>query len=676
MNDQEPMYTMTLEDHFGTASPYWRLSIDSNALMLSCAEEDRAVIGVELTSEQAAQVRALTGVTASLALDVQLFGDSFKLHLVGRKIDGTEWGGTAAHYGNTTAVARDLENGLNFAEQIVSEVNSLVVILDSKGKIKRFNRLCEEVTGMREADLVGKNAHDLFIPESERQASRENISGFFRLEAAYEVLRPIHTKQGVRMIHWRNKIVRSGSGVNETYLVCSGVDVTEEQRAKERLQELATTDVLTGLPNRHAIEERISEAVSGVQPDPFGLIFLDLDNFKKINDHYGHMTGDVLISQVASAIAETLSPDDIVARLGGDEFLVMVHSGSQAIVEAAAQRILERMKQPFNLTRAEVHSSCSIGIAMFPEHGVTREELVRSADTAMYVAKEAGRRSYRVFDAAMNKKVSEYMWLESNMRRALAEGQFELHYQPKVSLACGGVNSVEALIRWKHPEAGMISPGMFIPYAEETGMIVPLGKWVLDEAARQAGTWKRQGLNLRVAVNLSARQFRETALLEQFMTAIRDNAIEPSLIDLELTESSLIEDEQQALGLIDSFRELGAQVHMDDFGTGYSSLSQLARLPLDVLKLDGDFIKLIHQDAKARALVRSVVAVGQELDMKVVAECVETEEQAEFLRSIGVDTAQGWLYGKALPAKEFETWLQNWNGSAAAKSLAAKSLAA
>jgi cyclic di-GMP phosphodiesterase Gmr len=657
MDIRDDMENLHLQAHFGTASPYWRLTADSNALLLSSEQLGATPVVIPMSADQARLVRGLSGVTSSLVLDVSLFGDKFKLHLVGRKIDENAWGGTAAQYGDTETVARDLSNGLNFAEQIVSEVNSLVVILDSKGKLKRFNRLCEEVTGMREADLVGKNAHDLFVPPSEREESRQNISGFFRNEAAYEVLRPIQTKDGLRMIHWRNKIVRSGSGVNEAYLVCSGVDVTEEQSAKARLVELANTDVLTGLPNRHAIEERIARAVEAPEAAGFGLIFLDLDNFKKVNDHYGHITGDVLIHQVAQAIGETLAPDDVVARLGGDEFLVMVASSSQQDVEATAARILERMKIPFNLRRAEVYSGCSIGVAMFPEHGTTREELVRSADTAMYVAKEAGRRTYRVFNEEMNAKVSEYMWLESNMRRALAENQFELYYQPKVSLSTGSVDSVEALVRWNHPERGMVSPMAFIPYAEESGLIIPLGKWVLEAAAKQAGIWKKQGLNLRVAVNLSARQLQDPSLIDDFTHAILVNDISPSLIDLELTESCLVEDEKQAHRLIRMFRELGAQVHLDDFGTGYSSLSQLARLPLDVLKLDGSFIKSINTDVKARALVRSMVAVGHELSLKIVAECVETEEEAAFLRAIGVDCGQGWLFGRPMRVADFEAWM-------------------
>jgi len=650
--DSPQLYT-----HFGTANPFWRLTADSNTLHLTGQDDRVATIGVELTAEQAESIRGLSGVTSSLALDVKIFGSPQRLHLVGRKIDGWEWGGNAAHYDDTATVAKGLQGGLTFAEQVVSEVNSLVIILDSQGKIKRFNRLCEEVTGMLEANLVGKNAHELFIPKEVRDVSWDAISEFFQNQIAYEVVRPIVTKKGVRQIHWRNKIMRSGTGVDEAYLVCSGTDITEEQAAKARLFELANKDVLTGLPNRHAIEEHITASVTAPEPAPFGLIFLDLDNFKTVNDHYGHVTGDVLIKQVGRALQEVIAPADIVARLGGDEFLIVVNTGSQLEVEATAQRILNRMTAPFNLTRAEVYSGCSLGIAMFPEHGATLVDLVRSADTAMYVAKEAGKQLFRVFSPEMNKKVSEYMWLDTNMRRALEKNQFELYYQPKVSLASGAIDSVEALIRWNHPERGLVSPAAFIPYAEESGLIVPLGKWVLETAAKQASAWKKQGLNVRIAVNISARQLRVPTLLEDFTHAILSNDVSPSLLDLELTESCLVEDEKLAHRLIRMFRELGAQVHLDDFGTGYSSLSQLSRLTLDVLKLDGSFIKSIHTDAKAQALVRSMVAVGHELNLKIVAECVETEEQAEFLRNIGVDYAQGYLYGKPMQVSDFEAWM-------------------
>ena len=656
LNFDEDIDNPQLFTHFGTSSPCWRLTADSDALQLS-GIKNAATVAIELSTAQALDIRTMTGVTSSLALSLAIFGTPIRLHLVGRKIDSWAWGGTAARYGDTETVAKDLENGLTFAEQVVSEVNSLVIILDSAGKIKRFNRLFEEITGVMESDVVGKNAFDLFVNVSQREESRAGVGSFFTNNKSAPQTRPINTKNGVRMIQWRTTLMESGSGEPEKYLVCSGTDITEELRAQARLVELASTDALTGLPNRHAIQEKITAAVTAENAESFGLIFLDLDNFKKVNDHYGHLTGDALIKEVADALRSCLTEKDVLARLGGDEFLIIVGSPTQHAAEAMAQRILDCMKQPFALKRAEVYSGCSIGIAMFPTHGTTLEELVRSADTAMYVAKEDGKRMYRVFSPNMNSKVGEYMWLDTNMRRALDENQFELYYQPKVSMLTGKVESVEALIRWNHPERGLVLPLAFIPYAEESGLIVPLGRWVMEAAAKQAAVWKKQGLTLRVAINVSARQLRNPKIVEDFTHAVLSNNLSPSMVDLELTESCLVEDEKLAHRLIRLFRELGAQVHLDDFGTGYSSLSQLSRLPLDVLKLDGSFIQSIHTDAKARALVRSMVAVGHELNLKIVAECVEKQEQAEFLQNIGVDYAQGHLFGKPMKLSDFEAWL-------------------
>ena len=655
-NSQEDLNHPQLFTHFGTANPLWTLTRDSNALALT-GEEPAATISVELNARQADEIRQMTGVTSSMVLSTAIFGEPLRLHLIGHKVDAWMWSGTAAHYSDTDSVAKDLGSSLSFAEQVVSEVNSLVVILDEAGRIKRFNRLCEEVTGMREEDVIGKNAFDMFVNEKEREDSRSGVGSFFDNGSTFETIRPINTRNGVRTIHWRNKIMQSGVGAMERFLVCSGIDVTDEREAKARLVELANKDLLTGLPNRHAIEEHISQLLQGENSGAFGLIFLDLDNFKKINDHYGHVTGDELIREVAFALRECLGPNDSVARLGGDEFLFVVASPSVHAVENTAHRILERMQQPIKLTRAEVYSGCSIGIAMYPAHGKTLVDLIRNADTAMYVAKDAGRRTYRVFDDSMNSKISEYIWLDSNMRTALEEEQFEMYYQPKVSLLTGKVESVEALIRWNHPTRGLVPPNEFISYAEESGMIVPLGRWIIDTAARQAGIWKKHGHNLRIAINVSARQLRVPTLLDDFTQAILSNGLTPSMIDLELTESCLIDDEHLAQKLVRMFRELGAQVHMDDFGTGYSSLSQLARLPLDVLKLDGSFIKSIHTDVKSQALVRSMAAVAHELNLKIVAECVETKEQAEFLREIGVDYAQGYLYSKPLNLADLETFM-------------------
>lgn len=645
-----------LEEHLSAKLPHWRLASDSNELELFGADgEPHAIIALE--AHQTEDIRSLTGMSATRIIDITLGGNVVKLHLVGRKIDSSVWGGDAAPYGGNQGISAGLERSLAFAEQVVSEANSLIVILDSETRIRRFNYLCEELSGMKETEVIGQKAFDLFVGDSYRKEAQQRLNSFFRTEKTWEVTRPVRSKSGIRMIRWSNTIIESGTGVREKFLVCSGTDVTEELHAQKKWVKLANCDVLTGLLNRNSIQQRISEAVAVPGSPSFGLLFLDLDNFKKVNDHYGHATGDMLIRAVASALKSCLHPDDIIARLGGDEFLIMVTGSTQDLVEATAQQILDRLRHPFKLGQVEVHTGCSIGLSMYPTHGTTLEALVRSADTAMYVAKEEGKRVYRVFTAEMNRKISEYIWLDNNMRRALAEEQFELYYQPKVSLATGSIDSVEALIRWNHPERGLVSPGDFIPYAEESGLIVGLGRWVMQSAARQAGLWKRKGLDIRIAINLSARQLRIPTIVEEFSEAITSNDVLPSMVDLELTESCLLDDEKHASFLIRKFRELGSQVHLDDFGTGYSSLSQLTRLPLDVLKLDGGFISSIHTDEKARALVRSMVAVGHELNLKIVAECVETQEQADFLRAIGVDYGQGYLYSKPVPAAQFEEWL-------------------
>ncbi|MEM5436312.1 cyclic di-GMP phosphodiesterase [Paraburkholderia diazotrophica] len=659
MNDGQ--HDQVLFARFGTSSPCWRLSSDSNALELSPETDDRAAtVAIALSGAQAAQIRQLTGVTSHLMMDVRLHGESLRLHLVGKKLNGSTWAGTASAFEDTESVARDLVHGLSFAEQVVSEVNSVVVIVDRNGRIQRFNRLAEELTGMKEEDVIGRSVWALFMSSEAGAASSQNISGFFNRGVAYEVERRVRTVHGERLFLFRNKFVMSGSGVDEQFLICSGTDITEERRAQDRLTELANTDSLTGLPNRNAIHDKtrtaIASAAAGVS---VGILFLDLDNFKKVNDHYGHVFGDRLIQDVSSAVRECLGADDMLARLGGDEFIVLSPVATVESMEAIAQRILERLRTPFSLGLVEVYTGCSIGIAMFPEHGDSLEALIRAADTAMYVAKDDGKRTYRVFSPEMNRKVAEYMWLDTNLRRGLEEGQLTLHYQPKLSLATGKVYGVEALVRWNSPERGQIMPAAFIRYAEESGLIGPLGRWVMQTAAEQAAQWKARGLSLRVAINVSARQLVDTAIVSHFSEALQNAKLDPCLLDIELTESCLIEDEAAAIGLITQFRDLGAQVHLDDFGTGYSSLSQLGRIPLDVIKLDRSFVSSINADKKSQALVRSMVAVAQALQLKVVAEGIETESEELFMKGLGVEYVQGYLYGKPMPAADFERWLND-----------------
>ncbi|HCT5798690.1 cyclic di-GMP phosphodiesterase [Enterobacter hormaechei] len=645
--------------YMGTHSPWWRLTADSNALHLAASESADIIQVVALDDEQAALIRQITVITSSIAMTLPLYGVDVPVHLVGRKINKNEWAGTASAWNDTPSVARDLAQGLSFAEQVVSEANSVIVILDQNGNIQRFNRLSEEYTGLKEQEVIGQNVFKLFMSRSEAAASKRNITGFFRNGSSYEVERWIKTRKGQRLFLFRNKFVHSGSGKNEIFLICSGTDITEERRAQERLRVLANTDTITGLPNRNAIHELISDAIAARGDTQVGVVYLDLDNFKKVNDAYGHMFGDQLLQAVALAILSCLDEGQTLARLGGDEFIVMATDTSQGALEAMASRILTRLRQPFRIGLIEVYTGCSLGIALAPQHGSDRESVIRNADTAMYTAKENGRGKFCVFSPEMNQRVFEYLWLDTNLRKALDNDQLLIHYQPKMTWR-GEVRSLEALVRWQSPERGLIPPMEFISYAEESGLIVPLGRWVMLDVVRQVAKWRDKGINLRVAVNVSARQLADQTIFSDLKQALKDLNFEYCPIDVELTESCLIENEELALSVIQQFSRLGAQIHLDDFGTGYSSLSQLARFPIDAIKLDQSFVRDIHKQSISQSLVRAIVAVAQALNLQVIAEGVESAKEDAFLTKNGVNERQGYLFAKPMPAAAFERWLKRY----------------
>ncbi len=645
--------------YMGTHSPWWRLTADSNALHLAATESADTTQVVALSDEQASHIRQMTVITSSITMTLSLYGTEVPVHLVGRKINKKEWAGTASAWHDTSAVARDLAQGLSFAEQVVSEANSVIVILDRHGNIQRFNRLSEEYTGMKEHEVIGQNVFKLFMSRSEAAASRRNISGFFRDGSSYEVERWIKTRKGQRLFLFRNKFVHSGSGKNEIFLICSGTDITEERRAQERLRVLANTDTITGLPNRNAIHDLISEAIDTRGDTQVGVVYLDLDNFKKVNDAYGHMFGDQLLQAVALAILSCLEDGQVLARLGGDEFIVLATGTSQGALEAMASRILTRLRQAFRIGLIEVYTGCSLGISLAPQHGTDRESVIRNADTAMYTAKENGRGTFCVFSPEMNQRVFEYLWLDTNLRKALDNDQLVIHYQPKITWR-GEVKTLEALVRWQSPERGLIPPLEFISYAEESGLIVPLGRWVMLDVVRQIAKWRDKGINLRVAVNVSARQLADQTIFSDLKQALKDLDFEYCPVDVELTESCLIENEELALSVIQQFSQLGAQIHLDDFGTGYSSLSQLARFPIDAIKLDQAFVRDIHKQSVSQSLVRAIVAVAQALNLQVIAEGVESAKEDAFLTKNGVNERQGFLFAKPMPAVAFERWFKRY----------------
>ncbi|KOC90325.1 cyclic di-GMP phosphodiesterase [Winslowiella iniecta] len=645
---------------FGSSSPHWHLTSDSDALNFAENEHADINMAVALLPAQASLIRAMTVITSSINLSIALHGTLVAMHLVGRKINQSTWAGTASAWGDTSSVARDLTLGLSFAEQVVSEANSVIVILDQQGNIQRFNRLSEEYTGLKEQEVIGRNVFQLFMTKQEAAASRRNISGFFRDGSSYEVERWIKTQKGQRLFLFRNKFVHSGSGKNEIFLICSGTDITEERRAQERLQLLANTDTITGLPNRNAINQLISQTLEQRGDRQPGVVYLDLDNFKKVNDAYGHMFGDQLLEAVSLAILSCLEPDQTLARLGGDEFVILAEDSSQAVLEAMSSRILERLKQPFRIGLIEVYTGCSIGIALALLHGDDRESLIRNADTAMYNAKESGRGKFCVFSAEMNQRVFEYLWLDTNLRKALENQNLVIHYQPQVDVE-GHVTAVEALVRWQSTERGLIPPKDFIAYAEESGLIVPLGRWVMLSVLAQIIAWREQGITLRVAVNVSARQLIDQGIYSDLKQALQQAGIEGCPIDIELTESCLIDNEEQALSLMKQFQQLGAEVHLDDFGTGYSSLSQLARIPVNAIKLDQSFVRGVDSQPVSQSLVRAIVAVAKALELRVIAEGIETEAEEQFVIASGVDSRQGFYYAKPMPADQLGHWLRHYS---------------
>ncbi|MGM7293364.1 cyclic di-GMP phosphodiesterase [Escherichia fergusonii] len=653
------MEPATLYNYLGTHTPFWRLSDNCNVLHLSTIEAAESERTIELSPEQANRIREMTVITSSMMMTLPLEESDVSVHLVGRKINKREWAGSASAWHDTPSVARDLMHGLSFAEQVVSEANSAILILDSRGNIQRFNRLCEEYTGLKEHEVIGQSVFKLFMSRREAAASRRNIDVFFRSGNAWEVERWIKTRKGQRLFLFRNKFIHSGSGKNEIYLICSGTDITEERVAQERLRVLANTDTITGLPNRNAIHELIDNAIVQTTNAQVGIVYLDLDNFKKVNDAYGHMFGDQLLQAVALAILSCLDNDQTLARHGGDEFIVLAPDTSQGALEAMASRILTRLRLPFRIDLIEVQTGCSVGIALSPLHGHDSDSLIRSADTAMYTAKEGGRGQFCVFSPEMNQRVFEYLWLDTNLRKALENDQLLIHYQPKVTWR-GEVRSLEALVRWQSPERGLIPPGEFISYAEESGLIVPLGRWVILDVVRQVAKWRSKGINLRVAVNISARQLADQTIFTYLKQVLHELDFEYCPIDVELTERCLLENEALALSVIQQFSRLGAQVHLDDFGTGYSSLSQLARFPIDAIKLDQAFVRNIHKQSVSQSLVRAIVAVAQALNLQVIAEGVESVKEDAFLTKNGVNERQGFLFAKPMPAVAFERWYKRY----------------
>lgn len=436
----------------------------------------------------------------------------------------------------------------------------------------------------------------------------------------------------------------------------------EKDEADERIEYLASHDSLTDLPNRETFNGLLREAIDAAQRHDhrFAVLFIDLDRFKVINDSLGHEAGDLLLLEVANRLRGALRASDVVARLGGDEFVVILDQcGEIDDVQRIATGLLKALAEPMELAGHECHTTASIGIAMYPANGADVQTLTKNADMAMYLAKEDGKNGYRFFSKEVKTQSIERLSLESALRRALEREQFSLNYQPKVDMETGQITGVEALLRWTHPDLGSISPAQFIPLAEETGLIVPIGRWVVREACAQAMAWQRRGLlPVSMAVNLSPRQFVDEHLLQDVDEALAASGMSPVLLQLEVTESMMMRNVGRALKVLDAIQSRGIRLAIDDFGTGYSSMSLMKHFPIDTIKIDRSFVRDLPQDSEDQAIAQAIISMGKALGMTVVAEGVENVEQEAFLRAHGCDEMQGFLIAKPLPARQMAELLR------------------
>ncbi|UCG73491.1 MAG: EAL domain-containing protein [Chromatiales bacterium] len=541
---------------------------------------------------------------------------------------------------------------------LLEAIPELIFVVDQTGTI--LESLSGPVSGAPTPDLAGRRLEAVLPPDTANDA-RESLHAAL---ASGQLQTYTYAWQDGRTFETR--MVANSA----TTVVTLIRDISEQVASEKRIKQLAYYDQLTGLPNRQQfirdLRRALARAARGEQK--LAVLFLDLDRFKRINDTLGHTVGDALLKSVAERLGASVRLEDTVgrirldipqptelARLGGDEFVILI-AGLDEVgeVEKIVTRIRAALTEPFSYEGHQFVITPSIGVAMYPDHGRSMEELLMHADMAMYQAKAAGRNGHRFFSSSKNTRSLERLDLENELRAALEEGAFSLHYQPKVDIASWQVVGCEALLRWQHPERGWISPGEFVPLAEETGLILPLGRWVVEETCRQLKAWHAAGFDdLTVAVNVSSQQFTQSDLLDSVLQIIWAAGLKAQCLEVEITESLLMQNVDETRDVLRKFREAGIKLTVDDFGTGYSSLSYLTQFPLQSLKIDRSFVRNLHVNRQDAAICSAIIAMSKELGLQVVAEGVELEEQLDYLRQHECDQIQGFLFSKPLPADEF-----------------------
>ncbi|MBV8466637.1 MAG: PAS domain S-box protein [Burkholderiales bacterium] len=605
----------------------------------------------------------------------RLSGEVDSVHYVyrARKMDGSyvwleahgrmfQYEGKPAVIGIALDVSHRVESERQsrLAARVFESAGEGILITNAEHCIVGVNPAFTRITGYEESEAVGKISRMLSGQGARGAEARDMIEHLHR-DGHWQGEMRDRRKSGEWYPVWLSiSAVRDDDGRISNYV---GVftDYTTRKETESRLHYLAHHDDLTGLLNRGSLMTHLDSAIRRVQAHSarLAVLFLDLDRFKAVNDTLGHEAGDQLLMAATERLRFHVKDKDVIARLGGDEFTVMLEdiAGPEVAGEVAG-RIVESMAQPFVINGHEMFVTASVGVAMCPSDGVDAQTLLKNADVAMYRAKERGKNTYQFFDKDMNAQAFEHLLLENSLWHALEREEFELHYQPQVNTADGNITGVEALLRWRHPDFGLVMPGRFISLAEQTGLIVPIGAWVLREACQQAREWINAGYTLgHVAVNLSARQFADGGLLSTIQGVLESTGLPPQVLELEITESTIMRNPAEAAQLLDDLRNMGVAVSVDDFGTGYSSLVSLKHYPLDCLKIDRGFIEGIPVDADDVAITEAVIAIARKMRLKVVAEGVETQEQFDFLRSSGCDRVQGYLMGSPVPAEDISARL-------------------
>ncbi|MGM0805649.1 MAG: EAL domain-containing protein [Bacillota bacterium] len=544
---------------------------------------------------------------------------------------------------------------------VIESANDSIILSDRTGTIISWNKGAELIFGFTEKEALGKNLQ-IIIPDKFRKAHKQGMERYL-LSGEPKVIGNTVELEGLRKDGSEFPIELSLAAWQEddqVYFSSIIRDITERKRNEKKINQMVYRDPLTGLPNRLLLNDRLSQALelADETKQTIGIMFIDLDRFKYINDTLGHAVGDQLLIEIAKRIQACVGKNDTVCRQGGDEFIVLIPNTTADEVSKIAQQIVDLFSSSVMVNEQELFVTPSIGIAMYPGDGRDIETLIKNADTAMYRVKEQGKNNFQFYTPEMNEAVTKKMKLEIGLRKALERDEFKIVYQPQIDVETGGIIGVEALLRWHHPEWGTISPAEFIPIAEETGLILQIGEWVLHGACRQNKAWQDAGYEpLRMAVNISSRQFQQSDLVERVSRILRETELDAQYLELELTES-IIQDSKYAVAKMQQLKEMGIHLSIDDFGTGYSSLSYLKTFPIHTLKIDQSFTRNIYADPKDASLVETIIAMAHNLDLKVIAEGVETEEQLQFLQQKQCNEAQGYYFSRPISADELAVILQ------------------